>query len=231
MPAIRAHPVAPVPRYNAAGGWIGGGGDMYGLILAGGAARRLGGIDKALIPLGGRPLLAHVAARLATQCDAVILSANGDLARFGAYDFPIVADATPDYPGPLAGLLAGLDHIATHHPAARYAVSVPVDCPFLPKDYVAKLQDARLTDGAAVAIARSGGRAHHVAALWEVDLRHDLRRRLAAGEAKVASFIERHAFAYATWPVHPYDPFFNINTPEDLAEAERIVASWNGEKF
>lgn len=196
---------------------------MYGVILAGGAAQRLGGLDKALVDVGGRTLLDRVAGRLRSQCDGLILSANGEADRFASYGIPVVADAAPDRPGPLAGLLAGLDYVAAHHPEARYAVSVPVDCPFLPIDYVAKLQDARLTDGAAIAVARSGGRAHHVAALWELDLRHDLRRWLATGEAKVALFIARHAFAYATWPVHPYDPFFNINTPEDVAQAGRIA--------
>lgn len=197
---------------------------MYGLILAGGKAQRLGGIDKAFVEAGGRPLLEHVANRLRGQCDGLLLSANGAADRFQAYGLPVVPDEDPDRPGPLAGLLAGLDHVAATHPNARYVVSIPVDCPFLPKDYVGKLQDARLTDGAAIAVARSGGRAHHVAALWDVDLRHDLRRWLASGEAKVALFIARHAYAYATWPVHPYDPFFNVNTPEDLAEAGRIAS-------
>ncbi len=199
---------------------------MIGIILAGGRASRMGGGDKGLKTVGGRLILDWVVAAMREQCDHLVLSANGDPARFARYDLPIVADDLPDHPGPLAGVLVGLDWAARHHPEQAFAVTAPTDAPFLPKDFVARLQDVRVDDRAEIVCARSGGSTHPVAALWSVALRHDLRRALEVeGLRKVGAYLERHPMAYADWPVHPFDPFFNANAPEDLTQAEAIAAT------
>lgn len=203
---------------------------MIGILLAGGLATRLGGGDKGGHVIGGRSLIDRVVTVMRKQCEGLIVNANGDPARFAALGLPVVADAAADAPtgpqlGPLAGVLAGLDHVAATHPGVAFAVTVPTDTPFLPIDLVTRLQDARAEDRASIVCARSSGRPHYVVALWAVVLRHDLRRAMASEDLrKVHAFIERHAFAYADWPVTPFDPFFNVNTPEDLAAAERIAA-------
>ena len=168
------------------------------------------------------PILDSVIATMRLQCDHLVLSANGDPARFAAYGLPVVQDDLPDHPGPLAGVLAGLEWTAKHHPEQAFAVTAPTDSPFLPKDFVARLQDRRVDDRADIGCARSDDTVHPVAALWSVSLRHDLRQALEEGLRKVGAFLERHSVAYADWPVHPHDPFFNVNAPEDLAKAETI---------
>ena len=199
---------------------------MIGIILAGGLASRMGGGDKGLRTVGGRTVLDRVIATMRLQCPHLVLSANGDPARFAPCGLPVVADDLPDHPGPLAGVLAGLDWAARHHPEQAFAVTAPTDTPFLPKDFVARLQDVRVDDRAEIVCARSGGSSHPVAALWSVALRHDLRRALEVeGLRKVGAFLERHPVAYADWPVHPFDPFFNTNAPDDLAQAEAIAAT------
>lgn len=195
-----------------------------GLILAGGLARRMGGGDKALLPLAGRPMLDHVITRLRGQCDGLLLNANGDPARFAGFGLPVVADTVPDFAGPLAGILAGLEWLAAHRPAMPWLLSVAADTPFLPVDLAQRLHAARVAAGTPLACAASAGRAHHAIGLWPVSLREDLRRSLTAGERKIAAWTGRHGVATAEWPAEPFDPFFNINTPEDLAEAERLAA-------
>lgn len=200
---------------------------MIGIILAGGLASRMGGGDKGLRAVGGVPILDRVVATMRAQCDHLIINANGAADRLGAYGLPIVSDDLADHPGPLAGVLAGLDWVAVHHPGVSFAVTAPTDTPFLPHDLVSRLQDKRVEDRAAIVCARSGGSTHPVAALWSVDLRHDLRRALTdEGLRKVGHFLERHPLGYVDWPVEPYDPFFNANVPDDLAEAEMIVARY-----
>jgi molybdopterin-guanine dinucleotide biosynthesis protein A len=196
-----------------------------GLVLAGGLARRMGGGDKARIRIGGRTILERVLARLAPQCAQIILNANGDPARFADTGLPVVADSVPDFAGPLAGILAGLDWAATHAPAIADIVSVPGDCPFLPADLVARLCAARTAAGMPLACARSGEWRHPVVGLWPVALREDLRKALTAeGLHKIEIWTARHGAAIADWPATPFDPFFNVNTPEDAAAAERIAA-------
>jgi molybdopterin-guanine dinucleotide biosynthesis protein A len=195
-----------------------------GIILAGGLARRMGGGDKTLRLLAGRPILARVIERLAPQCSALLLSANGDPDRFAPFGLPVLADSVPDFAGPLAGILAGLDHIAQTKPGADRAVSVAADCPFLPHDLVQRLDDARRRGGAELAVACSPGRTHPVIGLWPVSLRDSLRQALAAdGLRKIDLFTARHRLAEAVWPATPIDPFFNANTPEDIAEAEAFL--------
>ncbi|GJD80026.1 molybdenum cofactor guanylyltransferase MobA [Methylobacterium gregans] len=194
---------------------------VLGLILAGGRARRMGGGDKPLLDLGGRTLLARAAERLAAQCGAgLALSANGDPARFVGFPGPVLPDTLPGQPGPLAGILAGLEHAASLGVAA--IVSVSGDAPFLPEDLVARLVAVRPEAG--IALAASGERRHYTIALWPAALRDDLRLYLESGERRVGGFIARHPAEAASWSVAPVDPFLNINTPEDLAAAEAMLA-------
>ncbi len=196
-----------------------------GLVLAGGLARRMGGGDKARIRIGDKTILERVLARLTPQCSAVILNANGDPARFADTGLPVVADTVPDFAGPLAGILAGLDWAAAHAPDVADIVSVPGDCPFLPADLVTRLSAARAAAGTPLACARSGEWRHPVVGLWPVALREDLRKALTAeGLHKIEVWTARHGVAIADWPTAPVDPFFNVNTPEDAAEANRVAA-------
>jgi molybdenum cofactor guanylyltransferase len=194
-------------------------------MLAGGLARRMSGAEKSRIRVGGRTILERVVARLRPQCAGLVLNANDAPERFAGIDLPVVPDSVPDYPGPLAGILAGLDWTASHAPAIEWVVSVPSDCPFLPRDLVARLHEARVTAGAQLACARSGERRHPVVALWPISLRDDLRRAITReGARKVDNWIARFTIGFADWPATPVDPFFNVNTPEDVAEAERLAA-------
>jgi molybdopterin-guanine dinucleotide biosynthesis protein A len=200
-------------------------GKPLGVVLAGGLARRMGGGDKARLRIGGRTIIERVLARLKPQCAALILNANGDPARFADTGLAVVPDSVPDFAGPLAGILAGLDWAAREAPDVADIVSVPGDCPFLPEDLVARLSAARTREAAPLACARSGEWRHPVVGLWPVALRGDLRQALVAeGMRKIEAWTARHGVAVADWPAVPVDPFFNINTPDDAAEAERIAA-------
>jgi molybdopterin-guanine dinucleotide biosynthesis protein A len=196
-----------------------------GLVLAGGRARRMGGGDKAHIRIGGKTILERVLARFRPQCAQIILNANGNPARFADLGLPVVADSVPDFAGPLAGILAGLDWTAAHAPNIVDIASVPSDCPFLPGDLIARLRAARAAAGVQLACARSGEWRHPVAGLWPVALREDLRHALVEESVhKMEFWTARHGIAIADWPVEPFDPFFNVNTPADVAAAERIAA-------
>jgi molybdopterin-guanine dinucleotide biosynthesis protein A len=196
-----------------------------GLVLAGGLARRMGGGDKARIRIGGKSIIERVLARLAPQCSAIILNANGDPARFADTGLPVVPDTVPGFAGPLAGILAGLDWAAARAPETADVVSVPGDCPFLPPDLVARLTEARRQAGLPLACARSGEWRHPVLGLWPVSLRDDLRAAVLEEDLrKIEAWTARYGVAIADWPTIPFDPFFNVNTPEDAAEAERIAA-------
>jgi molybdopterin-guanine dinucleotide biosynthesis protein A len=199
----------------------------FGILLAGGRARRMGGGDKPLKTLAGVPLLARVIAILRPQCDALLVSANGEAARFARFGLPVVVDDIGGFAGPLAGILAGLDFIAMQQPQAGFAVSVATDTPFLPGDLARRLHAARSAGAADIACARSGGATHPVIALWPIAIRAALRRALVDdGVHKVDRFMARYALAYADWPIEPFDPFFNINGPDDLAAAERILQTY-----
>jgi molybdopterin-guanine dinucleotide biosynthesis protein A len=195
-----------------------------GLVLAGGLARRMGGGDKAFIEIWGLAILDRVLARLRPACTDVIISANGDPARFARFGAAVVADSVPDFAGPLAGILSGLDWAAQHSPATEWLVSAPGDCPFLPDDLVPRLHAARQAAGTPLACAKSAGRLHPVVGLWPVSLREEMRRAVVnEGLRKVELWASRHGVAVAEWPATPIDPFFNVNTPEDVAEAERFA--------
>jgi molybdenum cofactor guanylyltransferase len=196
-----------------------------GLVLAGGQARRMGGGDKAALKVGGKTILQRVLARLTPYCDPIILNANGDIARFSRYGLAVVADSVPDFAGPLAGILAGLDWAAKHAPGIEWLASAPGDCPFLPKDLVPRLHAARIAEKKPLACARSGEWRHPVVGLWPVALRDDLRHALTVeGLHKIEAWTGRRGVALAAWPDQPFDPFFNVNTPDDLAKAEEIAA-------
>lgn len=195
-----------------------------GVVLAGGPARRMGGGDKPLRKVGGRTMLERVIARLAPQCDGLILAANGDPARFASFGLPVVADAIEGFAGPLAGVLAALDWAAANRPDIAWVVSAAADCPFTPRDLVARLHAARKSEGAQLAVAASGRRSHPATGLWSVALREDLRHALVVEDCrKVDRWTARYPLATASWPTEPLDPFFNVNTAEDLAEAERLA--------
>jgi molybdenum cofactor guanylyltransferase len=202
------------------------GAKIIGVLLAGGLARRMGGGDKPLRRLAGKPLLDHVIARLGPQVSGLVLNVNGDPARFASYSLPIVADSIPDYAGPLAGVLAGLDWTAEHRPDCPMIVSVATDAPFLPADLVVRLAGAIAAEGTDLACAASGGQPHPVIGLWPVQLREDLRRALVdEGLRKVDVWTARYKLAIVPFADRPVDPFFNANRPDDLEEAARLLAA------
>ena len=196
-----------------------------GVLLAGGLARRMGGGDKPMRSIGSRTLLERVIARVRPQCDDLILNANGDPARFAAFGLTVVADNVPDFPGPLAGILAALDWTAANRPDIAWMLSAAADCPFLPRDLVARLHEARAREDAQLAVAASGGQTHPVIGLWRVSLRDELRHSLVVEDIrKIDRWTARYRLATVSWPTEPLDPFFNANTVEDIAEAERLAA-------
>ena len=196
-----------------------------GLLLAGGLSRRMGGGDKCLRPLGGRPVLAHIIERARPQVSALVLNANGDPARFAAFGLPVAPDVIEGFAGPLAGVLTGMEWAAAHRPDAAWLATFATDAPFFPRDLVARLHAAIERGKADMACARSDGQDHPVFGLWPVRLRGDLRRAMEGGVRKVDLWTARYTLAVAEFPVEPFDPFFNANRPEDLAEAELLLKS------
>jgi molybdopterin-guanine dinucleotide biosynthesis protein A len=196
-----------------------------GVLLAGGLARRMGGGDKPMRTIGGRTILDRVIARLSPQCSGLILNANGDPARFVSVGLKVVADDVPGFPGPLAGILAALDWTAANRPGTEWVLSAAGDCPFLPRDLVGRLHEARVRENAQLAVAASGDQTHPVIGLWRVALRDELRHALVVEDLrKIDRWTARYPLATVTWPAEPLDPFFNANTVEDIAEAERLAA-------
>ncbi|MEX5727178.1 molybdopterin-guanine dinucleotide biosynthesis protein A [Rhodovulum iodosum] len=194
------------------------------VILAGGRATRMGGGDKPLLSLGGQSILSHVIARLAPQCAPIALNANGDATRFAHLGLPVLADTLPDHPGPLAGVLAGLDWAAAQ--GAAQVVTVAGDTPFFPPDLAVRLQAAQSRAGLALAATEDATgtlRRHPTFGLWPVALRDDLRAALKGGLRKVVLWTDAHGAGTAAFDAREVDPFFNINRPEDLAAAERLL--------
>lgn len=191
-----------------------------GVILAGGQATRMGGGDKCLLTLGRRTLLDLIVERLGPQCEGLVLNANGDPARFEQFGLPVVADSIPGFAGPLAGVLAGMDYAAAQ--GFDTIVTAAGDTPLLPLDLVARLQKARDEEGTPLAMAMTpdperGLSRHPTFGLWPVSLRDDLRAAIKAGTSKVVAWTGPHGCAKAVFDILPFDPFFNVNTPEDLA--------------
>jgi molybdenum cofactor guanylyltransferase/molybdopterin-guanine dinucleotide biosynthesis protein MobB len=201
-----------------------------GVLLAGGLSRRMGGGDKALLRLAGRPLARHIAERLAPQVDALLVNANGDPARFATLGLPVVPDETVDFAGPLAGVLAALNGFARADREIEAVVSVAGDAPFVPSDLVARLAEALAAHGDAwVAVAASRGRRHHVTGLWRMSAAAEIAAALGRGERRAQTMVDRLGavtvpFADLDIGGAAVDPFFNINTPEELAHAERLLA-------
>ena len=193
----------------------------FGVILAGGLATRMGGGDKGLLPLGDSTILGHVIERLAPQVDAVALNANGDPDRFSAFALPVLADSVGGYVGPLGGVLAGLDWAAER--GATHVVTAAADTPFFPGDLVPRLLSAAENQGKPIALARTQDGRHPTFGLWPVDLREDLRTALTEGMRKVVLWTDGHGTAYADFPSDGFDPFFNVNTPEDLEKARTLL--------
>jgi molybdopterin-guanine dinucleotide biosynthesis protein A len=174
--------------------------------------------------IAGRTILDRVIARLEPQCEELILNANGDPARFATFGLPVISDTVENFPGPLAGILAALDWVAINRPDGEFMLSAAADCPFLPRDLVARLHHARAEQNAQLAVAASGGQSHPVIGLWSVALREDLRRALVVEDVrKIDRWTARYRLATDTWPAQPLDPFFNANTMDDIAEAERLA--------
>lgn len=205
---------------------------VAGVILAGGQGRRMGGMDKALVPLGGQPMVAHVIARLGPQVAALALNAGGDPGRFAGFGLPVLPDPVPDQPGPLAGVLAGMRWAAARGHSA--VVSAAGDTPFFPADLVARLVAAAAEKGTPLACAATidpvrGMNEHPTFGLWPVDLADDLETALVTGHLrKVILWTSRHGCARAVFAEGGHFPFFNVNTPQDLTEAARIHAETTG---
>jgi molybdenum cofactor guanylyltransferase len=199
--------------------------DIPGVLLAGGLARRMGGGDKPMRTIGGRTILERVITRLRPQCGELLLNANGDPARFAAFGLPVIADGVADFPGPLAGILAALDWVAANRPNVSLVLSAAADCPFLPRDLVARLSQALTEQDAQLAVAASDGQSHPVIGVWSVALRDELRHALVVEDVrKIDRWTARYKLATVTWPTTPLDSFFNANTVDDIAEAERLAA-------
>ena len=200
------------------------GSSVVGVLLAGGLARRMGGGDKCLRLLGDRPILAHVIERARPQVAALVLNANGDPARFAAFELPVAVDVVEGFAGPLAGVLTGMEWARAQRPDCPWIVTIATDTPFFPSDLVARMLGAVEPAGADLACAASGGRAHPVFGLWPVRLADDLRAAMVEeGIRKVDVWTARHRLVEVAFAVDPIDPFFNTNRPEDLAEAERLL--------
>lgn len=205
--------------------------ELLGVILAGGRATRMGGGDKGLRQIAGQALLDRVIARLAPQVGAMALNANGDPARFAALGLPVIADSMADHPGPLAGVLAGLDWAAEQ--GADAVVTVAADTPFFPADLVARLLAAAGPSGLALAASPDEEgilRRHPTFGLWPVGLREDLRAALSGGLRKIVLWTDRHDAGLAAFDAAPFDPFFNVNTPEDITRAEELVRQMVGRR-
>ncbi len=195
--------------------------NIAGILLAGGQSRRMGGGDKTLRDLHGRPLLDHVIERIAPQLSDLALNANGNAERFAKWQLPVEPDSISDYPGPLVGILAGLDWAAREPAKFTHILSIPTDTPFIPYDLVAGLCRALEMSPAPLACAASRARLHPVVGLWPLTLRDQLRRAIETNTRKVDSWTARYGISVAHFDDPSGDPFFNINTEDDLAAAKR----------
>ncbi len=199
-------------------------GTVVGVLLAGGLSRRMGGADKMLRRIGGETILSRVVARVTPQVRCLLLNANGDPERFADFGLPVTADSIAGHAGPLAGVLTGMEWAVTHASDCPWILTAPTDAPFLPRDLVEQMLAAVDAQAAEMACAASGGRSHPVCGLWPVRLAGDLRRAMSEeGIRKVDAWTARYRQAVVDWPTDPVDPFFNANTPEDIAEAERLL--------
>ncbi|MBI1244208.1 MAG: molybdenum cofactor guanylyltransferase MobA [Alphaproteobacteria bacterium] len=199
--------------------------ETAGIVLAGGRSTRMGGGDKCLRDLGGRPILSHIVERARGQVGALALNANGDSSRFSAFGLPVIADTVEGFAGPLAGVLAGLEWAGTPGSTATWVASFASDAPFFPRDLVERMHAAVIREHADMACARSAGQVHPVFGLWPVSLRADLRSAVVDERIyKVDRWTARYRCAVVDFSSEPIDPFFNTNTPDDLEAARRLLA-------
>lgn len=198
--------------------------DVAGVILAGGLARRMGGGDKSLLTLDGEPLLQRVIERARPQVDTMVLNANGDPARFAEYGLPVAPDVVPDFAGPLAGILTGMQWVHEHARECEWVVSFACDTPLFPEDLVERLMQQAEKEKAPLACAVSCGRNHPVFGLWSMSLMDDLHRAVVEEDMrKILRWTDRYRCSQVEFSAEPFDPFFNINRPEDLEAAERLL--------
>jgi molybdenum cofactor guanylyltransferase len=201
----------------------------FGVILAGGLSSRMGGGDKCLLDIDGETLLHRVIRKISPQVSGLVLNANGDAGRFSDYELPVVPDSLPDYPGPLAGVLAGMEF--AREQGASVIATVAADTPFFPSDLVEQLEAGRSGQGVPLAMAvtpdpeRRFAR-HPTFGLWPVRLADDLREALVAGTRKIVAWTDPHGCARVEFAAEPFDPFFNVNTPDDLKRAEEMIAEF-----
>ena len=198
---------------------------VVGVLLAGGKSRRMGGGDKSLNLLGGESILSRVITKATPQVQTLILNANGDLDRFADFNLPVVPDVIKGHAGPLAGVLTGMAWAREHAPHAPWIATFPTDAPFFPRDLVASLRESTDLAGDDLACAGSLGRPHPVFGLWPVWLYDNLYQAVVdEGVRKIVEWTGRFRLVEVDFPPNPIDPFHNVNSPEDLAEAEKILA-------
>ena len=198
---------------------------IIGLVLAGGQSRRMGGVEKALLKLNGETLIARAVGRARPQVSELIINANGDPARFAQFGLPVIADRVGGFQGPLAGVLAGLDWLRDNRPAAKWLATFACDCPFFPLHLVERLVAAAERENIPVAIASNKERNHPVFAVWQADLPVTSESVLNnQNSRKMDDFVARFPNTNVLFQWRP-DPFFNVNTPQDLERAEQINAT------
>jgi len=198
-------------------------GDIVFLLLAGGQSRRMGGGDKNLLELAGKPLMAHVIDRVVPDDAILVINANGDASRYAQFNLPVVPDVIDGFAGPLAGVLTGLEWAAANHPACTHVITLATDAPFLPTDLASRLV-AAVNEGGDMAQAESGGRRHPVFAIWPTSQTTSLRSALVdEGLRKIDHYTARFDCRVVSFDGEP-DPFTNVNTPEDFATAQALLA-------
>ena len=207
--------------------------NVTGVRLAGGRAKRMGGGDKGLRTLGGRTIMDYIVERVRPQVAVLLINANGDPGRFSGYGLPVIADVISDesggFAGPLAGVLTGMEWAAANQPQCSWVATFACDAPFVPSDLVARFVAAVEEEGAAMACAASRGRAHPVFGLWPGALAAELRQAMSEEDIrKIDRWTARYNLIEVDFAADPFDPFFNINAPEHLTEAERLLSTERG---
>ena len=201
---------------------------IVGVILAGGLARRMGGGDKSLLRIGGRKILDYVVESSCAQLNTVIINANGDPKRFAAFDLPVQADIVPDFAGPLAGVVSAMAWVKQNQPNVTHIITMAADTPFFPKDYVTRMVDMMQFQEKRLACASYQGRTQPVFGLWPIDLFDDLYKALVEDDLrKVDRFTAPYGVADVPFDELAANPFFNVNTPQDIALGEQQLAATN----
>ena len=229
---IRTEPAGPPPAEWAGAGRRSGRGrtqieTVAGIILAGGMSRRMGGGDKTLLNVGGKPLIVHALERLQSQTGRIAISSNCNPERFARFSLPVIRDSIMGRVGPLAGVLTGMDWAAEQ--GCKAVVSVAGDTPFFPPDLTDRLVEAAELSDVPIMIAASRNSdnelvRHPTFGLWPVDLRDDLMKALSDGTRKVVAWAEKHGIESVEFERGSVDPFFNINIREDLEFARELLA-------